>query len=89
MSMPTPKKPDPFSRPLTMIHIFPVQKINIDPVARRERLVVCTADRDGNLHIMGLEKYLRRGRRHIGQGRREVLTAENPANVQTGTPREA
>jgi hypothetical protein len=53
-----------------MIHIFPTQKVHIDPHAKREPLVVCTTDLAGNLHVLGLEKYLCRGRRRktqIGQ----------------------
>lgn len=56
-----------------MIHIFPTQKVHMDPRARRARLVVCTTDRDGNLHVMGLETYLRRGRR-LQQGKGKLLT---------------
>jgi hypothetical protein len=63
-----------------MIQIFPAAKIRIDPLARRERVVVCTTDEAGNLHIMGLEKYLRRGRSRIGQGRGgQILSASTSA----------
>jgi hypothetical protein len=61
-----------------MIRIFPIQKVYIDPRARRARLVVCTTDPDGNLHVLGLEQYLRRGRHRPGQAGREGRTLQNP-----------
>lgn len=52
-----------------MIHIFPTHKVKVDPRAERERLLVCTQDEHGNLRIMGLGKYLKKGRQQKGQGR--------------------
>lgn len=67
----------------SMIQIFPAAKIKIDPFAQRERVVVCTIDPEGNLHIMGLEKYLRRGRSQ--QGRGEFPTSRTSAQRLKGS----
>lgn len=44
----------------SMVHIFPVQNVQVDPLAAHERFVVCVRDQDGTLRIMGLRKYLTR-----------------------------
>ena len=53
-----------------MIHIFPTQKVNIDPHATRARLVVCITDPAGSLHVMSLKKYLRRNGSQQRPGKR-------------------
>ncbi len=51
-----------------MIEILSAEKIKIDPISRKEEFLVCEK-RDGGILIMGLNKYLKLGRRRpAGRG---------------------
>lgn len=62
----------------SMAHIFPAQKVKVDPLAAHERFVVCVRDQDGALRITGLRRYLKRRSRRRPPRRPDDVSALAP-----------
>ena len=65
------------------VQIFPVQNVKVEPLAAQERLIVCARDREGNLRIMGLQKYLQHHTGRHTKGQHKAASVESLRRTTT------